>query len=471
MPSLSRRACTKSKGQPNLLHTAWYRHHQNPYHPQQNPDGIINLGTAENRLLFDLIQEKLADIKLDQMHESYTHYCKLSGTDAFRQKLSAFFNRFMHPQEKIVEQDVYVMNGCGTVIETIGRSICNEGDGVLIPAPYYTGFKSDLEQRIAVKTIPVHLDCQGKQAFQITLQKLEEALEGAEDSGIPVKALLLSNPNNPLGTVYTEEELEMMAEFCYNNDLHLVCDEIYLLSVYDQNASFKSLLSIKNFHKYRDHIHVVWGFSKDFSLSGFRVGVAITKNEELQHDLGSQGYYTSVSTVTQYILEEMITDSQWLDKLVQINHQRLQQNRNLVAKKLSQTNIPFVYPQSGLFVWMNLSKCMKDQSLQNETELFEQLMNNGLYLVPGQAFETKENGWFRMIISNEYQTVELALKRLLKTVRNFSSDFVQSIIRKSITFEEIGHRRGSTETVVALETSIRKLRNKQQKEMSQFLIE
>ena len=137
MGSLSKRG-RPSGGQPNLLHTAWYRHHQNPYHSLNNPDGIINLGTAENRVLFDAIQKKLGSINLGEMSEDYTHYCKLSGTDPFRQKLSVFFNKFMTPIEKINADDVIVMNGCGTIIEQLGVAICDEGEGVLIPAPYYT---------------------------------------------------------------------------------------------------------------------------------------------------------------------------------------------------------------------------------------------------------------------------------------------------------------------------------------------
>lgn len=451
MGSLSKRV-TLSEKQPNILHTAWYRHHQNPYHPLNNPDGIINLGTAENRVLFDAIQKKLSSINLGKMSEDYTHYCKLSGTDPFRQKLSMFFNNFMSPVENINADDVLVMNGCGTVIESLGYSICNEGDGVLIPAPFYTGFKSDLEQRIGVKTIPVQLQCKGSNAFNISLQLLEKTLEDTEERGIPVKALLLSNPNNPLGTLYTEEELEMMAAFCLKNNIHLIVDEIYMLSVYDEDTKFKSVLSIKNFEKYRDIIHVVWGFSKDFSLSGFRVGVAITKNTALQTSLTLTEYYTSVPTPTQYILEEMITDTEWLNQLITLNHQRLKMNRNLVSKTLAQEKISFVQPNGGLFVWMNLSKCMKRNTIRCETELFEKLMSSGLYLVPGQAFETGESGWFRMIISNNIDILRIALKRLVSLVRDNTP--IQSTILES------GSRHMSSDTVAKLESMVQKRNTK-----------
>ena len=163
----------------------------------------------------------------------------------------------------------------------------------------------------------------------------------------------------------------------------------------------------------------------------------------MQSSLASVGYYTSVPTVTQYILEDLITDTQWLDKLIYLNHQRLQKNRDIVTEILIKEKIPFVYPTSGLFVWMNLAKCMKDKSLKSETDLFEILMDNGLYLVPGQAFENKENGWFRMIISNESAVIKVALERL------------QNIVRKYVKFARPGNCRCSTESVYNLETSIR----------------
>ena len=240
-------------------------------------------------------------IDIGEIPEEYTHYCKFSGTDQFRDKLSQYFNRYMKPTEEIHREDIYVMNGCGSVIEALGYAICKEGDGVLVPSPYYCGFKSDLEQRAKVITYPVHLTSNtDEKPFSLTVKLLEETLLQVEEEGGNIKALLLSNPNNPLGTVYTEEELEAYVKFCDAYKIHLIIDEIYMQSVYDENTSYKNLLALKDIAKYRDNVHVVWGFSKDFGLSGFRCGVAITHNKQLQTALGSIGYYTSVPTLTQY---------------------------------------------------------------------------------------------------------------------------------------------------------------------------
>lgn len=412
----------QNKSSPNLLHSAWYRQHSNPYDAQKNPTGIINLGTAENRLLHDVMQEKLKDIKIENISEEYTHYCKLSGTDQFRDKLKTFLTKHLMPSEKLQRDDIYVMNGCGTVIEALGYSLCDEGDGVLIPAPYYCGFKSDLEQRIGVKTYPVHLESKSlhqEKPFQLTTQLLEEAFIKAEEEGIHIKALLLSNPNNPLGIIYTEEELESYITFCSQYNIHLICDEIYMMSVYDENVDFKSVLSLKSYLKHSDKIHVVWGFSKDFGLSGFRCGVAITKNVDLQSALTSVGYYTSVPTATQYILEELITDETWLNKMKSINHSRLRKSRDLVTQHLQKLDIPYIYPTSGLFLWMNLSNYLLSDDKQAEIDMFNNLMEVGLYLVPGFAFECIEHGWFRIIFAHDLDILNIAFNRLGNVVNMF----------------------------------------------------
>ncbi|XP_057312166.1 probable inactive 1-aminocyclopropane-1-carboxylate synthase-like protein 2 [Hydractinia symbiolongicarpus] len=411
---LSKRV-SKKKGSPNMLHSAWYKQNRNPYNEKTNPKGIINLGTAENRIVYDVVKEKMNSVKASDIPEKYTHYCKLSGTDEFRDKLNTFFTNNFKPSVKLQRDDIYVMNGCGTVIEALGYSLCDEGDGVLIPAPYYCGFESDLEQRIGVKTYPVHLESKSLhqvKPFQLTTQLLEEAFIKAEEEGIHIKALLLSNPNNPLGIIYTEEELESYITFCSQYNIHLICDEIYMMSVYDENVDFKSVLSLKSYLKHSDKIHVVWGFSKDFGLSGFRCGIAITKNVDLQSALTSVGYYTSVPTATQYILEELITDETWLNKLKSINHSRLRKSRDLVTQHLQKWDIPYIYPTSGLFLWMNLSNYLLSDDKQAEVDMFNKLMNHGLYLVPGFAFECIEHGWFRIIIAHELDILQTGLARL-----------------------------------------------------------
>ena len=404
---------------PNLLHSAWYRQHSNPYDKNHNPGGIINLGTAENRMVYDIVQEKLNEIDISEMPEEYTHYCKLSGTDQFRDKLSKFFNHYMKPTEEIDREDIYVTNGCGTVLEALGYAICNEGDGILIPAPYYCGFKSDLEQRAKVKTYPVFLTSKPKldeKPFALTVENLEETLLRAEDEGGNIRALLLSNPNNPLGTIYTEQELEAYVKFCDDYKIHLIVDEIYMQSVYDEKTSFTNVLALKDIMKYRDNVHVVWGFSKDFGLSGFRCGMAITHNKELQSALGSMGYYTSVPTITQYVFEQLITDPVWLEKLSAKYCERLSACSKCVIEELKNSNIEYICPSGGIFIWVNFSKYLKSPKKESEMNFFNTLMDSGIYVVPGSAFECKEPGWFRILISNNVEVLKIAIQRIKKSL-------------------------------------------------------
>ncbi|XP_057312308.1 1-aminocyclopropane-1-carboxylate synthase-like protein 1 [Hydractinia symbiolongicarpus] len=406
---LSKRA-EKSLGMPNLLYTSWKKQQDNPYDAEANPTGIINLGTAENNIIYDIINKKLSEINLGKMEESYTHYCKFTGMDVFRTSLSRFFQMFMSPRVSVTPDEIFVTNGGGVAIETLGQILCDEGEGVLTPAPYYKAFKTDLEQRFATRLCPFHFS----DDFKITMKDLKAIHQKVTERGIKIKALLISHPINPLGSFYTKEQLLMLLEYCWSSQIHLICDEIYMLSVYDdKHMSFVNLLGIHNIHKYLNIIHIVWSFSKTFALSGFRCGVIITFNALVQKALLSLSYYTTSSTLTQYVVQEMISDLDWVKVLKSTTQNRLLRSRGLVVARLNEMNIPYILPTSGMFIVFNISKFLREKTEKAELELFDRFMKHGVYVVPGTNLEFSEPGWFRLIISNKLEIIEVGISRII----------------------------------------------------------
>ena len=399
---------------PNLLYESWEKQQKNTYDVNKNPRGIVNLGTAENKLTFDLIQPKLSSCDLGIVSESLTHYCNFTGTDDFRLKLCKFFTHFMKPVVSISPNDVYVVNGCGVAIETLGMICCNEGEAMLIPAPYYKAFDGDLGQRFLTKSYPVHLSMSN--GFTLEVAQLQNAYDEAKKIGIIIKGVLVSNPINPLGVSYTRDQIKSYLEFCLRNNLHFVCDEIYTLSVYDKNEIFTSLLSMDNIDKYLHLIHVVWGFSKDFGLSGFRCGVIITFNKQVQMSLASQAYFVTVPTITQFILSTVINDLNWVESFMTTNHKRLLQSRDIVVNELESADISYLLPTCGLFLCFNVSKYLIKNTRKAELALFEEFMRRGVYIVPGSYLEFDEPGWFRIIISDEIDRLLVGVRRIIETL-------------------------------------------------------
>ncbi|XP_057291930.1 1-aminocyclopropane-1-carboxylate synthase-like protein 1 [Hydractinia symbiolongicarpus] len=385
----------------------------NAYDARDNPRGIINLGTAENKIIYDIIGEKLSEVDMKQIPEKYSHYCNFCGNDEFRDKLASMFNHYMKPKLTIKRENLFVTNGGGPAVECLGIAFCDKHEGFLTPAPYYGAFYNDLRQRSETIIYPAQLSSKsiGSGSYNMTTQDLEFALEEAKQNGVAIKALLITNPYNPLGTIFSLKELEAYAQFCLKHNIHFICDEIYYFSVFDEEASMKSILSLPNFAKYKDIIHVIWAFSKDFGLSGYRCGVIISYNDYLLKALGQISIYTTVPTVAQYALESIVSDFNWIDRFNNQNHERLKGALRTVTKTLDDVGVKYIKPSGGFFIWLNLSNYLKSDTEEDEKKLYELFMQNGLYIAPGFAFYSREHGWFRVVFSIDGEQLKLALKR------------------------------------------------------------
>ena len=403
----------------NILVASFSKQQQNPFDGKKNPGGIINFGTSENKLMFDVLSEKIKHVDLADFPERYTQYCDFRGTPDFRESLAKFLDRYMKPCEPIDKNNLFVMNGCGSVIEALGYALCDIGEAMLIPSPYYGVFANDLGNRMEVDVQPVVLTSQPKteygetKPFQLSLGRLKDAYDEATRKGINVKGIILTNPHNPLGTIFTEEELYMCLNFANSHKLHVISDEIYLLSVFQQNASMVSALALKHIPD-RNRLHIVWGFSKDFAVSGFRCGLVHTWNEELKKVINvGCAYIQSVPTITQYLLQRFIDDVDWLDKIyIPTNQKRLREANEFVTKELTDLGIDVVPAQGGLYVWADFGKYVKPLTREAEVKLFHTLMDGGVYIPPGLAFSTDEIGWFRLIVAVDWDSLRVGMKRL-----------------------------------------------------------
>lgn len=399
---------------------------QNPFDEVKNPSGCINLGTAENTLMFSETSKKLKDIF--QNHFSLTlsdiKYNDFLGLPEFRKSLSSFLASYLK-SDLITQDSVSIHNGCGSAVESLFNVLCDPGDYVLCPSPYYGGFDMDTERRAKVNIEPI--DLQSKDSFAITLGNLQSTYENAVAEGKKVKALLVMNPINPLGTIYSKKTVQNMIKFCNEVDIHLVMDEIYALSVFDEDdvSSDEKFASIYT-HEIPDiqKVHILWGFSKDFCLNGFRVGVAITKNETVRQGLNSLSYFTGVSSLTQRALQHFLDDRAFVDNFFKTNHERLRKLLDLVISRISDLNskcttakVRYLRPRGGFFIWVDFSDFLKymnaEDNVTAEKTLFLKLIKDaGIYIAPGaMAFHAIDAGWFRIIFGAPENILNLALDR------------------------------------------------------------
>jgi aspartate/methionine/tyrosine aminotransferase len=360
------------------------------WHAETNPDGLISLCVAENKLVWDLLEPRFAECR--DVEPYSIGYDRMAGSMPFREVLADFMSRTFIGRKVLAEQ-LAVFNGAGSVLELLFYVLCDPGDGVLIPTPSYTGFWADLETRDEVTIIPVH--CSSEEGFALTRAHLDEALAGADR---PVKALLYTNPNNPLGCVYTAEEVDDVLSWAQENEIHVVLDEIYALSVFG-DTEFTSGAQLRP--DMGDWLHIVWAFSKDFGLSGLRSGVLFSENERLLRAVDALAMWASTSGDTQSLLRQLLADDAWVDGYLAENRKRLGEAYRRVTEALEGYGIEYVPAEAGFFFLVDVRPLMDEVSWEGEKRLWRHLLDElNINLTPGDACHNGEPGFMRLVFTS-----------------------------------------------------------------------
>ncbi|MEM7541142.1 MAG: aminotransferase class I/II-fold pyridoxal phosphate-dependent enzyme, partial [Pseudomonadota bacterium] len=307
-----------------------------PWHPVSNAQGYIGLCVAENKLDNHALAKQLATYEAPARTLNYD---AMNGNYEFRQRLSEFMGRTFLKREFEPEQ-LIVLAGAGAILECLFYAICDPGDGVLIPTPSYAGFWPDIETRDELTVVPVH--CSSVDQFKLTPALLDAALDTAD---VPIRALLFTTPNNPLGQVYAREEVMEIVEWSQARGLHLVVDEIYALSVFGKRE-FVSVATLSP--ALGDNIHITWAFSKDFGASGLRCGVMVSENQDILNAVNALAYWCASSGHTQYLLSQLLGDSMTVDNYLTNMRNHLRQAYQCATDALSNANIPY-YPADAAF--------------------------------------------------------------------------------------------------------------------------
>lgn len=420
---LSKIAISDQHGENSPYFDGWKAYDSNPYHPLNNPDGVIQMGLAENQLSFDLIEEwikknptaSICTIEGVSQFKDIAIFQDYHGLPQFRKAIATFMGSVRGNRVSFDPDRVVMAGGATGANELIMFCLANPGDAFLVPSPYYPAFDRDLCWRTGVKLIPVH--CHSSNDFKITKEALEEAYKNAIQSGINVKGLILANPSNPLGTNLEKQDLKDLVNFINQRQIHLVCDEIYSATIFNK-PDFVSVAEIIQEMEFvnRDLIHIVYSLSKDIGLPGFRVGIVYSYNDAVVSCGRKMSSFGLVSTQTQLFLAELLSDQAFIDKFLAESARRLGARHRIFTEGLEEIGIKCLKSNAGLFFWMDLRPLLKEPSFEAEMVLWRVIINDvKLNVSPGSSFHCSEPGWFRVCFANmDEETVQVALKRIRK---------------------------------------------------------
>lgn len=356
-----------------------------------DPDRYLGLCVAENLLMWDLLE---THINVDRkVRAPSVAYGDMVGSQELREQIARFGSAHLWGRS-VGAENVVTMAGAGSILETMFYAICEPGDSVLIPTPSYVGFWADLETRDELNVIPVHTS--SDTGFRLTPELLEASLQSAR---VPVKALMLTNPDNPTGRIMSPADIDAAITWARSHGIHIIVNNIYALSVHG-DGSYKTTASIIG--DLADDVHEVWGFSKDFAMSGIRCGVLTTQNQNVLDSISELAYWSAVSGDTQHLLVNMLSDDAWITDFVTTMRKRLRTSYDATTTALEAAHISYVAGDAGLFLLADFRPFLDEVSWEAEERLWHHILDKAnVNVTPGSACHVGEPGFMRICFATE----------------------------------------------------------------------
>jgi len=357
---------------------------------------VINLSLGEPDFPTPTPIKEAAKKAID---EDFSHYTHVSGYLELRQAIAQKFKRDNNLH--FDADQIVVSTGAKQSIANVVLSIINAGDEVILPAPYWVSYL-DIVKLANGKAVFVNAEIEND--FKVTANQLEKAITPQS------KLMIFSSPCNPTGSVYTQKELEEIAEvFAAHPNIYIIADEIYEhINFIGEHHSMGTISSIK------DRVITVNGLSKAFAMTGWRVGYMGASKEIAKACDKIQGQVTSgtcsiaqKAAYTAVLLDPSITYSM-RDTFKKRRDRVLSLMKDIPGMK---TNIPdgafYIFPDITYY----LGKSYEGKPIKNATDLCFYLLDKArVALVPGAAFGS--DNYLRLSYSASEEVLVEALKRM-----------------------------------------------------------
>ncbi|MHA1829526.1 MAG: pyridoxal phosphate-dependent aminotransferase [Candidatus Heimdallarchaeaceae archaeon] len=333
----------------------------------------------------------------EAIKENEHQYSVTYGREDLRIKIAeklASYNQMVYNPE----QEITITCGASEAISSAIMATLNPGDEILILEPWYENY------------VPITYLAGGKpkyvplkeEDFDLDEEKVKESLTDK------TRVIVINSPHNPTGKVFSRNELEFIADICQDNNLIAITDEIYEYILYD-NIKHISLGSIKDMVQ---RTITISGFSKTFSITGWRIGYAAAEKELMLGVRKVHDYLTVCApSLLQYAaLKAFELNESYFKSL----RERYQINRDFLVKELEKLGFRPYKPSGAYYIFADINNFGK-----NDTEFADFLVkDNGVATVPGTSFyaQDKEGNvgekYVRFSFSQKLQTLKEAVKRI-----------------------------------------------------------
>ena len=357
--------------------------------------GVISLGVGEPDFITPWHIREAAINAIDKGRTFYTGNKGLlelrSGIcDYYRRRFDVSYNP---------EDNVIVTVGGSEAIDIVLRTIVRPGDEVILPTPAYVAYAAIIEMAGA-KVVEVNLSEEDE--FKLT----PDALSGAISE--KTKAVILNFPGNPTGGIMDYEDYKKIVPLIKESGIYAVTDEIYAELTYEGKHC-----SIAAFDEIKDKVIVINGFSKAYSMTGYRIGY-ILAHKELIEMINKIHQYTIMCapTSSQYAAIEAVKNG---DNDIEEMFISFKQRRNYIVNELNRIGLRTHMPKGAFYVFPSI-KCT---GLSSEAFCEKLLDEQNLALVPGNAFGDAGEGYVRISYAYSMEEIKQAISELEEFLKNY----------------------------------------------------
>ncbi len=319
--------------------------------------------------------ENVKQAAIRAINENFTKYTQNEGTPELREAIADKFRR--DNGLNVTAANILVSNGGKHSIFNALQAICNPGDEVIIPAPYWVSFPEMVK---LVDATPVILHTKEERGFTFTADDLKPLLTSR------TKALIINSPSNPTGSVINEEILRGIAVLAKEKDFYIISDEIYEKIIYDGNRHF----SIGSVPDIKDRVITATGVSKAYSMTGWRIGFMAASEEIVRRAAKIQSQLTSnASSISQAAALEAVKGPQ---NDVEKMRSAFEHRRDVMMERLSKIDGLTVSRPGGAFYFFPsvtglFGKSNGTQTLKNSSDVASYFLTEAqVAVVPGSAF-------------------------------------------------------------------------------------
>lgn len=342
--------------------------------------------------------KKIKEEAIKAINEGFTKYTPTAGIPELLKAISGKLKRDNNLD--YTPNQIIVSNGAKQSLFNLFQAVIDEGDEVIIPAPYWVTYP---ELVVYSGGAPVIIDTNEKSGFKITPEQLKDAITPN------TKMLVLTSPSNPTGSVYSEDELIEIANVLKGTDILVASDEMYEKLVF--GTKFVSAASISE-DMFKRTI-TINGLSKSVAMTGWRFGYLASPNNELiaaMDKLQSQST-SNINSITQKAA--IIALNGEVDEEIEQMRQAFESRSKKAVELLNEIDgISVLKPHGAFYLFVNI-KDISNDSMEFCKEL---LKETGVAVVPGVGFGSE--GYFRFSFATDMTTIQDGIRRIKKFVES-----------------------------------------------------